>query len=79
MSPPRRPRTFPPISPGYASFVPAASLMVGTFEDPQSQGSRGIFQSREAAEEFIAGDPFVLSGVVGAHEIRGWNEILAEP
>jgi len=54
-------------------------LIVGTFEDPQTQGSMGIFQSRKAAEEFIAGDPFVLNGVIRAHEIRGWNEILTEP
>jgi uncharacterized protein len=54
-------------------------VMVGTFEDPQSQGSMGIFTSREAAEEFIADDPFVLNGVVRGYEVRGWSEILASP
>jgi uncharacterized protein len=54
-------------------------VMVGTFEDPQSQGSMGIFTTRQAAEEFIAGDPFVLNGVVHGYEVRAWNEILAEP
>jgi uncharacterized protein YciI len=54
-------------------------VMVGTFEDPQSQGSMGVFTSREAAEEFIAEDPFVLNGVVRGYEVRAWNEILAEP
>jgi uncharacterized protein len=53
-------------------------LMVGTFEDVQRHGSMGIFRSREAAEEFIAGDPFVLNGVVSGYEVRGWNEVLAE-
>jgi uncharacterized protein YciI len=52
-------------------------LMVGAFGDPQEQGSMGIFTTREAAEEFVAGDPFVLNGVVSAWEIREWNEILA--
>ena len=52
--------------------------MVGTFEDPQTQGSMAVFRSREAAEEFIAGDPFVLNGVVSRYEVRGWNEILAD-
>jgi uncharacterized protein len=52
--------------------------MVGTFEDPQAQGSMAIFRSREAAEEFAAGDPFVINGVVRSHEVRGWNEILTE-
>jgi uncharacterized protein YciI len=52
-------------------------LLVGTFEDPVAHGSMSVFASRAAAEEFVAGDPFVLNGVVRSHEIRGWNEILA--
>ncbi len=51
-------------------------LMVGTFADPQAQGSMAIFRTREAAEEFVAGDPFVLNGVVASYEIRDWHEIL---
>jgi uncharacterized protein len=51
--------------------------MIGTFADPQTQGSMSIFTSREAAEEFVAGDPFVLEGVVRSWEIRQWNEALA--
>ena len=30
-----------------------ALLMVGTFGDPQAEGSMAIFSSREAAEEFV--------------------------
>jgi uncharacterized protein YciI len=51
-------------------------LMVGTFGDPQAQGSMAIFRTRAAAEAFVAGDPFMLEGVVKAYEIRDWNEIL---
>lgn len=51
-------------------------LMVGTFEDAQRDGSMAILPSREAAEEFAAGDPFVLEGVVRRYEVRGWNEQL---
>jgi uncharacterized protein YciI len=51
-------------------------LMVGTFADPQNQGSMGIFATRQAAESFVAGDPFVEHGVVKAYEIRDWAEIL---
>lgn len=54
-------------------------LMVGTFGNPQEEGSMGIFTSREAAEEFVRGDPFVLNGVVRAWHIREWNEVLASP
>lgn len=51
-------------------------LMVGTFGDPVTQGSMAIFASREAAEAFVAEDPFVLEGVVRGWELREWNEIL---
>lgn len=54
-------------------------LMVGTFGDPQSQGSMSVFRSREAAEEFAAADPFVINGVVRSWEVRDWNEALTEP
>jgi hypothetical protein len=39
----------------------------------------GVFTSREAAEEFVSGDPFVLHGVVRSRRIRQWDELLAEP
>lgn len=52
-------------------------LMVGTFGDPQEEGSMSIFTTREAAEEFAKGDPFVLNGVVRNWYIREWNEALA--
>jgi uncharacterized protein YciI len=51
-------------------------LMVGTFADPQKQGSMAIFPTRESAEEFVAGDPFVKHGVVRRYELREWREIL---
>ena len=51
-------------------------LMVGAFGDPQNEGSMAIFATREGAEEFVKGDPFVLNGVVARYEIREWNEIL---
>ncbi len=52
-------------------------LMAGPLMAP-TDGAMGIFTSREAAEAFIAGDPFVLGGVVARHSIREWNEVLAE-
>ena len=38
----------------------------------------GVFTTREAAEEFIAGDPFVVNGVVASWTVRPWNEVLYE-
>src|SRR5262249_20107305 len=49
-------------------------LMVGTFRDPQAEGSMAIFGSRQGAEEFVAAAPFVLTGVVKSWQIRQWNE-----
>jgi uncharacterized protein YciI len=51
-------------------------LLTGTFADPQ-EGAMAIFTTRDAAEEFIARDPFVLNGVVRSFEMREWNEVLA--
>jgi uncharacterized protein YciI len=52
-------------------------LMLGPFGNPQEEGSMAIFATREGAEEFVQGDPFVLNGVVRRWEIREWNEVLA--
>ncbi len=52
-------------------------LMVGTFGDPQNEGSMGIFTSRKAVEEFVREDPFVLGGVVKDWHVREWNEIFS--
>lgn len=52
-------------------------LMIGTFANPQDEGSMAIFTSREAAEAFAKSDPFVLNGVVRAWSIREWNEAIA--
>jgi uncharacterized protein YciI len=51
-------------------------LMVGTFGDPQAEGSMSVFRTREAAEDFATGDPFVLNGVVRRWHVRDWDEIL---
>jgi len=51
-------------------------LMIGTFADPAADGSMAVFRSREAAERFIAGDPFVTEGVVASWRVLDWN---AEP
>lgn len=51
-------------------------LMAGPYGVPPL-GALAIFTSREAAEAFIGGDPFVLNGVVGKHSIHEWAEALA--
>ena len=60
----------------WAEFAKAGTLlMVGPFADP-AHGAMGVFTTREAAEEFAKGDPFVLNGVVARWAIREWMEAL---
>jgi len=37
-----------------------------------------IFTRREAAEEFVAGDPFVINGDVGNWELRELERVAGE-
>jgi uncharacterized protein len=73
----KAPAVFPAHLARIHEFAGKGLLGVGTFGDPQAQGAMGIFASREAAEEFVAGDPFRIEGVVEAYGIREWNDILA--
>ena len=55
-------------------------LMIGPFANAQEDGAMGIFTTREAAEEFVRGDPFVLNGIVRDWVIRDWIEaFIPEP
>lgn len=53
-------------------------LMCGPLTDLEG-GALGIFTTREAAEEFIREDPFVVNGVVRDWHVREWNEVLVGP
>jgi uncharacterized protein YciI len=71
----------PPVFPAHKArldefYARGELLMVGTFGDPQAEGSMAIFRTRAGAEEFADGDPFVLQGVVKSWQIRQWNEAL---
>lgn len=76
----RAPLHFPAHRARYEDFHARGTLlMIGTFANPQEEGSMAVFTMREAAEEFVSGDPFVLNGVVSNWDIREWNEALAVP
>jgi uncharacterized protein len=46
---------------------------MGPFTD---RGNMAIFKSREAAEQFVKEDPFILEGLVKSYTIRDWNDNL---
>jgi len=47
-------------------------LAAGPLGNPP-EGALAIFTSREAAEEFISGDPFVIHGLVSNWRCVEWN------
>lgn len=50
-------------------------LMAGPLLDPSGR-ALGVFTSREAAEDFIGGDPFVVHGVVARWSVVEWKDVL---
>jgi uncharacterized protein len=50
-------------------------LMIGPFTD-LADGAIAVFATREAADEFVRTDPFVLHGVVRKWRILEWMEAL---
>lgn len=50
-------------------------LAAGPLGNPPT-GAMGIFKSRRAAEDFVAGDPFVVQGLVASRRIVEWNALF---
>ncbi len=59
----------------WSEFAERGSLLlIGPFTD--GAGAMGVFTTRADAEEFAAGDPFIVHGVASAWSVREWNEAL---
>ena len=54
-------------------------LMSGAFIDKKDEplSTMAVLTSREAAEEYITGDPFVLNGMVSNWYIREWANLFS--
>ena len=54
-------------------------LMAGAFLDRPEEpvSTMAVLGSREDAEEYAAGDPFVVNGTATSSEIRPWANIFA--
>lgn len=71
-----------PLFPAHLQHFTAAAergdlLSFGAFADLLTDGSMGIFPTREAAEAFVESDPFVTGGIVATHEIKEWTDSVA--
>ena len=56
------------------SFIEKGEVIgIGPFAD---RGNMAIFRTREAAEEFVKQDPFILEGLVKSYVIRDWNDTM---
>jgi uncharacterized protein YciI len=61
----------------YAEFLGRGELLaLGPFGD--RAGSMAVFTTKEAAEEFASGDPFVQHGVVSSWRVREWRAVAAD-
>jgi uncharacterized protein YciI len=70
----RAPEIFPAHQARYTEFMDRGVLLsLGPFLD--RGGSMAVFVSQQDAEDFAAGDPFVLNGVVSAWRVREWREV----
>jgi len=54
-------------------------VMSGAFLDNPGEAlsTMGVLTSREAAEDYIKHDPFMLRGMIAKHTIREWANMFA--
>ncbi|MGN6445668.1 YciI family protein [Amnibacterium sp.] len=50
-------------------------LLIGPFLDPVNDGAMTVFRTREAAERFRDGDPFIHEGLVARARILDWDPL----
>lgn len=70
----------PEVYPRHRAYLDAFAsngelLLIGPFTDPVRDGALSVFTSRDAAERFCAGDPFVVEGLVARARILDWDPI----
>jgi uncharacterized protein YciI len=74
----KAPLHFPAHKARWQEFLDRGSLLlIGPFSD--RSGAMAVFTTTAAAEEFAAGDPLVLHGVVTNWYIREWMEAISTP
>jgi uncharacterized protein len=80
---PGRAERIPEVYPRHKAYLTAFQaetgdiLLIGPFAERggDAPGSMAVFRSREAAERFSLGDPFVVEGVVGDVRVLDWQAL----
>lgn len=49
---------------------------IGPFAD--KGGNMAIFKTRQAAEQFVKEDPFILEGIIKSFVIKDWDDSLIQ-
>ncbi len=76
----KAPQFFPAHSAHIREFQARGTvLMIGPLGPGGSEGALAVFTTREAAESFAQGDPFVLNGAVARWRVVEWREVLVSP
>jgi len=59
-------------------FVERGDIVgIGPFVDGDG-GNMALFRTREAAEKFAQGDPFILEGLVSSWSIKAWGDTMLQ-
>lgn len=53
-------------------------VLAGPLLEPFDGTAMAVFTTREAVDEFVEGDPFVLGGLVRDRTVRPWSELLGQ-
>ena len=60
----------------WSSYLAERTLLaIGPMEH-LADGALAVFTTRQAAESFAAGDPFVTGGAVSSWTVTGWREAV---
>lgn len=60
-----------------AEFIKSEKVLgTSAFGNP-GEGAMAIFVDKQAAKDFVNGDPFVQEGLIAKVTIREWNDELA--
>lgn len=69
-------KVFPQHETFETEFIKSGKVLgTGAFSNPR-EGMMAIFLNKDAADEFVKGDPFVRAGLIAKVTVREWDDEL---